>query len=135
MSKRCPWIHDHKTGTQAEEEFLRANRGTMSAKAMAAALPGRTPDAVQSRRTQLRIFKRDLRPAAPASWPKCTRERWSADDIEILRDCVGGFPEAVQALHFPHRTASAIQTKMAQLGVPRWTAVRMSSSEDLQVAA
>ena len=127
MPKRCSWIHDHKTWTPAKEDFLRASRDTMSAKAMAAALPGRTPDAVQSRCTRLSIFKRDLRPPAPVSWPD--------EDIEILRGCSGAFPEVVQALHFPHRTAAAIRTKMAQLGVPTCTAVNVRSSEDLQVAA
>jgi len=133
MRKRCPWIHDHKAWTRAEEDFLWQNRGKMSAAAMAAALPGRTKHAVQSRCQQLGIFKRDLRSPAPASLRKWVR--WSTEDIDILRGCAGVFPEALREAYFQNRTDAAIRSKMSQLGIPTWTAVHAMRSDDLEVAA
>jgi hypothetical protein len=132
LRKRCPWIEDHKPWTQAEEDFLRTSRGTMTAAAMAAALPGRTRDAVQSRCQQLGIWQRDLRPPKPAN--RAVRW-WTTREIAVLHQCAGEFPEYLQAKHFPGRTEYAIKNKMRDLGIPTWTAVRRKADADLQVAA
>ena len=108
MRKRCSWIHNHANWTPAEEDFLRASRGTMSAKQMAAALPGRTEEAVQSRCTQLRIFKRDMRPPSPPLPPRSPRYWWTGPEIKILRAHVHIQPHLIQRWYLPHRTIHAI---------------------------
>jgi hypothetical protein len=136
MRKRCKWIHDHARWTQPEKDYLRASRGTMSAKAMAAALLGRTPEAVQSRCKQLKLFKRDLRPVRA---PKRDWRRWSADEVAILKRHAGTLrPKTLCYLFLEGRTGSAVDVEIRQLGLPLWS--QRSSSlrrcrTGLQVAA
>jgi hypothetical protein len=114
--KRCQWIHNHKPWTPAEEDFLRENRGTMSAKALAAALPGRTQQAVQSRCSQLGILKRDL---AVRKMPAEKRPRywWTMPEIAILHAHAHLQPHAIKSLYLPHRSVHAIGAKISFLGI------------------
>jgi hypothetical protein len=136
MKKRCAWIHNHKPWTPQEEDFLRAHRGTMSAKAMAAAMPGRTPDAVQSRCSQLGILKRDL---AVRKMPaeKHPRYWWTMPEIAILHTHAHLQPHAIKSLYLPHRSIHAIGAKISFLGIRPQATRRLPEIviPDQQVAA
>lgn len=115
MAKRCPWIHDHRPRTYHEECCLRANRGTMTARAMAAALPGRTQQAVQSRCSQLGIFKRDLRPPEPETAVRSNKRHWAGAEIAVLRRHARSGPTYIHRWHLPHRSQDAIGQMISRL--------------------
>lgn len=127
MRKRCSWIDDHKAWTTAEDDFLRAGRGTMTNKAMAVALPGRTPDAVSCRCRNLGLYKRDLRPPAPVA--PLSKRFWVFSEVTVLRRHARSGPAYIRDRHLPHRTENAIGMMIKRLGL------RGPRAGDLQVAA
>jgi len=141
LRKRCSWIHDHKPWTAAEEDFLRASRGTMSAKEMAAALPERTRDAVQSRCKQMDLFKRDLRPEKPAPAPALPCKRfWVRSEMDVLRRHHLSGPSYIKKWHLPHRSLDAIGQIISRLRIrhheqQRLPEIHIPDFTDQQVAA
>jgi hypothetical protein len=131
LRKRCQWIFNHAPWTQDEEDFLRDNRGTMTAAQMAAALPGRTKDSVQSRCNQLAIFKYSRAPGKRRLIP------WSADEIATLERHAGRLPPSIICyLFLTQRTPDSIYQKIQNLGLPMWSWRSASPTQaDLQVAA
>jgi hypothetical protein len=133
MRKRCSWINDHKPWTAAEEDYLRANRGAMTAAAMAAALPGRTRDAVQSRCQQLGLWKRDLRPEKPAG--RMNKKFWLRSEVVVLRMHHLSGPAWIQKWHLPHRSQDSIGTAIKRLVRVPMSHPATAVPADLQVAA
>jgi hypothetical protein len=113
MRKRCPWVHNHAPWLPQEEDFLRVNRGRLSSAAMAAALPGRTRQAVQSRCSQLGIYKRDLSPPAPG----ISNRYWKASEVAVLRRHAKSGPAYIQQWHLPHRSQDAIGQAITRFGL------------------
>lgn len=131
--KRCSWIHDHKPWTPSEEEFLRAHRGTMTSAAMAAALPGRTKEAVKSRCSQLQIFKRDLRPSAPIE--RLNARYWSGPEIAVLRRHGRSRPSFIKQRLLPHRSADAIGQMISRLRIRHHSQQRLPVIRIPEIAA
>jgi hypothetical protein len=131
MRKRCPWIHDHKTWTHAEDSYLRYNRATMTAAAMADELKGRTADSVQSRCTQLGIYKYSRMAGKRRLIP------WFADEIATLERHAGKLPASIICyLFLTQRTPDSIYQKIQGLGLPMWSWRNASPTQaDMQVAA
>lgn len=135
MAKRCQWIHDHRPWTFHEECFLRANRGTMNAKAMAAALPGRTQQAVKSRCSQLGIFKRDLRPPEPETAVRFNKRYWTGAEIAVLRRHARSAPAYIHRSHLPHRSRDAIGQTISRLRRQSQPLPAAPAPADMEVAA
>jgi hypothetical protein len=131
LRKRCQWIFNHAPWTQAEDSYLRYNRATMTAAAMAAELPGRTADAVQSRCTQMGIYKYSRAAGKRRLIP------WSADEIATLERHAGRLPPSIICyLFLTRRTPDSIYQKIQNLGLPMWSWRSASPTQaDMQVTA